>query len=350
MSYQRGYEKKLNVAMIGIGSHCYRNLLPALHYLPVKLKSLCDPNADLLQKTANEYRDTALYTNAAEMYQKEKLDAVFISVSPALHPQLAIEALDAGVHVWMEKPPARRATEIDRIIEHRKDRVVVVGFKKAFMPAVDKVLEIVSREPFKQLKSILAVYPMSIPADGEKILAENTFTNWLGNGCHPISCMIALCGSPRAVTTIVSRAGVGSCMIEFENGAMGTLCLADGAPLSQPQERYDIFTGGGTIGITNNNRVSLQRGIPFDYNNISSFVPVGFDHGAQVWEAQNTLGTLENVALFTQGIVPEMKYFCDCILESKPAVRGSLEFAREVMAVYEAGLLSQGRRIELKNI
>jgi predicted dehydrogenase len=279
------------------------------------------------------------------MYAKEALDAVFLCVGPKLHPDLAIEALDNGVHVWMEKPPALRANEIDRIIGHRKDMVVVVGFKKAFMPAVDKVIEILSIEPYKQLKSMLAVYPMSIPLNGEEVLRDGTMTNWLGNGCHPLSLMIAVCGSPRAVTTVLSKDGAGACLVEFKSGVIGTFHLADGASQSQPQERYEFFTSAGAIKIENSSRVTLDRGIPFDYNNITSFAPPGFDHGALVWEAQNTLGTLENKALFIQGIVPEMRYFCDCIINNNKAVRGSLEFAREVMSVYEAGLISHGKRI-----
>ena len=43
----------------------------------------------------------------------------------------------------------------------------------------------------------------------------------------------------------------------------------------------------------------------------------------------------------------EMRYFCDCVLDSKPPEKGSLEFALEVMKVYEAGLVSEGDRIEL---
>ena len=43
----------------------------------------------------------------------------------------------------------------------------------------------------------------------------------------------------------------------------------------------------------------------------------------------------------------EMRYFCDCILEGKPAEQGSLEFALEVMKVYEAGLRSEGETVSV---
>ena len=347
MSYQRDFDRLLTVGMVGVGSHCYRNLLPSLHHLPVRLAALCDTDPVLLRRTSREYPGVALYGSAGEMYEREKLDAVFLCVGPKQHPDLAREALDAGVHVWMEKPPAMRVDQIDRLIPHRKDLVVVVGFKKAFMPATDKAVEILSREPYRHLKSMLAVYPMSIPANGAEILRDGSPNNWLANGCHPISLMIAVCGSPRAVTTVLSAEGAGACLVEFTSGIVGTLYLAEGAPASQPQERYEFTTTNGVVRIENTSRVVLDRGIPFDYRGITSFAPPGLEHGALAWEAQHMLATLENKSLYLQGIVPEMRYFCDCVLEGRPAVRGSLEMAREVMAVYEAGLLSGGRRIVL---
>ena len=47
MSYQREFERRLNVGVVGVGSHAYRNILPTLHFLPVRLVALCDLNLDL---------------------------------------------------------------------------------------------------------------------------------------------------------------------------------------------------------------------------------------------------------------------------------------------------------------
>ena len=51
------------------------------------------------------------------------------------------------------------------------------------------------------------------------------------------------------------------------------------------------------------------------------------------------------MALFTQGIYAEMRYFCDCVLEGVEPKRGSLEFALHLMTLYEAALLSNGDRV-----
>lgn len=343
MSYQRDYDRRIKIGIVGVGSHCYRNILPTMNFLPVEIRAVCDINEGLARKTAKQYGCT-FYTNTKEMYDKEKLDAVFISVGPRLHPKLSIEALDAGLHVWVEKPLAMRAFEVQEIIEHRRDRIVVVGFKKAFMPVMEKAKEIVYSEKYGNLKSMLGIYPMSIPSNGEQVLKEGHYTNWLANGVHPLSFLMELGGRVESVVSHCRDDGHGVFVINFKNGIIGNLQLASG-PL--PMETYYLYGDKWYLRIYNNNRVELQRGIPFDYSRTTSFLHSGDDTGAVVWEAQNCLASLENKAIFTQGFFNEMKYFCDCILEEKKPEKGTLEFAYEMMKVYEAGLLSKGKIIYL---
>ncbi len=345
MSYQREFEKRSNVGLVGVGSHGYRNILPTMHYLPVRLQALCDVNLDLAERTADEYGVQACYATAGEMYQSQELDAVFLCVSPELHPELACEALEAGLHVWMEKPPAVLASEIETVIEHRGDRVAVVGFKKAFMPATRKVIEILATEEYGPLQGMSAEYSMTIPEDGEAVLRERQAPNWLRNGCHPLSLMLAVGGEVVAVTMHRNREGSGVCVLEFGNGTIGTFNLVS-ARGKRAAERY-AFWGQSHITIDHDLRVTVQRGIPFEYSRTTSYVPSGMDSGAVVWGPADTLGTLENKALFTQGFYDEMRYFCDCVLSDRPAELGSLEFALSVMKVYEAALLSNGQRVEI---
>mgnify|MGYP001310396357 CR=1 FL=1 len=344
MSYQREFEKRLDVGVVGLGSHAYRNILPAMHYLPVRLKAFCDTNLDLARRTGEEYGVTACYDNAGEMYRSEELDAVFVVVSPEMHPELVCEALDAGLHVWTEKPPAVLASEVEQMIAKRGDRVAVVGFKKAFMPATRKVIEILSDEDFGPLEGMSAEYVMTIPKDGEAVLRDRQAPNWLKNGCHPLSLMLAVGGQVDAVTMHRSASGVGVCVLEFANGAVGTFNLVSARRKSV--ERYS-FWGKSQVTLDGNLRLTVHRGIPFNYSRTTNYVPAGMDTGSVVWEPQDTLGTLENKALFTQGFYEEMRYFCECVLEGKTAEQGSLEFALSVMKVYEAALVSGGDRVEL---
>ena len=343
MSYQREFSRRLNVALIGIGSHSYRNILPAMNFLPVRLKAVCNRNVDVGKLTAEQY-GCAHYQTPAEMYDREDIDAVFISVSAQLHPQLIIEALDRGKHVWVEKPVAMRANEVEEILAHRKNQVVVVGYKKIFSPAVQKVIEIANSPKYGKLRSLLAVYPMTIPADGKRILETREMTNWLNNGVHPISFMMAVGGKVSSVTSICNKDGQGLLALQFASGVIGNFHMSSGP---QPRlERYAAYGDNWQIDIENA-KISLQRGIPFNYKETTNYAPAGDDGGAVVWEPSNCMATLENQALFTQGMYFEMNYFCDCILQNLIPDKGTLEFSLDLMKVYEAGLLSGGKTIDI---
>ena len=347
MSYQRDFEERLNVAVVGVGSHAYRNVLPTMTFLPVRIKAFCDINIERAELAAEQYSVEACYDNMSEMFRSEELDAIFLCTPPRLHPELTCEGLDAGVHVWLEKPPGMFVREVEEMIRHRKDRVVVVGFKKAFMPATQKIKEIFDTEEYGPLRTLLGVYPMTIPTDGERILREREHTNWLQNGVHPLSLLLAVGGKVSSVAVHRGKRGGGVCVIQFASGVLGNFHLADGARHGQPSELYQFFGDGCHAEIRNSTRVMLQRGMQFNYSGSSSFLTEGFESGAIVWEPQNSLGTLENKGLFVQGFYQEMQYFCDCILKGKPAEQGSLEFALEVMKVYEAGLRSEGDSVSI---
>ncbi len=343
MSYQRDFDKYLTVGVIGTGSHCYRNILPVMNYLPVRLSAVCDINPESARKTAAQYGCRA-YTTPAEMYEKESLDAVFICVGPKQHPALITEALRAKVNVWVEKPISVRTSQIEEMIRNRGDCVVVVGLKKAFMPATYKALEVINSPDYGNLRSLLAVYPMKMEQNGEELLAANETPNWLLNGVHPLSFLMRVGGEVKAVTTVSGRYGNGAVLLEYKSGVMGTLHLASGA--SPSREMYGVYGENWSITV-NDTRVGLQRGIPFEYTRTFNHVPKGFDSGEIVWEADNCLATLENKALFTQGFYNETKYFCDCVLNGEKPTEGTLEFALEIMRVYEAAFCSHGARIEL---
>ncbi len=341
MSYQREFEKRVNVGIIGVGSHCYRNILPVMNFLPVRIKAVCDINEDLAKLTALQY-GCSYYRNSKDMYEKEDIQAVFICVGPQFHPKLVIEALDAGLHVWVEKPIATRAYEVEEMLSHRRDRIVVVGLKKSFMPATQKAIEVVNSPKYGNLRSILGVYHMTIPENGQQELDNKGTPNWLRNGVHPLAFLMAVGGRVSSVTAHTNSFGNGAFIMQFANGAIGNLHMSSGP---QPNmENYGVYGDKWQMEI-NDTKVTLHRGIPFNYSKTTSYIPEGDDSGAVVWNTSNCLATLENKALFTQGFYNETMYFCECVLQGKKPDKGTLEFALDMMKVYEAGLASKGKTI-----
>jgi len=344
MSYQRDFDKenRIPVAIIGAGSHAYRNILPVMNHLPVQIVAICDINANLASLAAEQY-GCKFYTSTAELYSKEPdVAAVFISVSPKAHPRLIEEALCANRHVWVEKPLATRAFQVEDLIKNRGDRVVVVGLKKAFTPAAIKAKEFASSEKYGGLRSILATYHMTLPKNGEDVLNAADPPNWLLNGVHPLSFLCEVGGKVSEVVSYTNSAGYGAVLLRYASGVMGTLHLSSGPMPSA--ERYDLYADSWEMCILNH-KIEVRRGIPFEYGKTTTYAPEGDDSGSIVWRAENNLSTLENKAIFTQGIYNECRYFCDCILDGIKPTTGSLEQALEIMKIYEAALVSQGKPV-----
>jgi predicted dehydrogenase len=343
VSYQRDYERRLRVGVVGVGSHAYRNILPTLHHLPVTLVALCDLDAGLAARTAQEY-GVRSFANAAQMYSDVDLDAVLICVGPRQHPALAIQALDLGLHVWIEKPPGVRASEVEKIRATVADRTFAVGFKKAYMPATRKARQLISEPDFGSLRSMFSVYPMTIPRDGAGVLERGEVTNWLVNGCHPLSLMLSVGGQVASVQTVRGPGddAVGAVHLNFASGAIGTFLLAGGSPNGRGVERYEFFGDWRSVTIEDSVKVTYDRGIPFEYARQRDFTAPGVDTGSVVWTAEHRLATLENTSLFVQGMFDELMDFCTAALEGRDVDLCGLDFALHLMHVYEAALLSQG--------
>lgn len=130
-------EPEIRAGFIGCGSHSFRNIYPTFQFAPVKLVAVCDLDLEKAEAYRIEFGGERAYANHVEMLEKEQLDAVFIvtgynAQGRPLYPNLAIDCLTAGVHVWIEKPPAASCYEIERMMDaaERNSRTVGVGLKK----------------------------------------------------------------------------------------------------------------------------------------------------------------------------------------------------------------------------
>jgi predicted dehydrogenase len=347
--------KRLKVALVGCGGHSYRSILPSFDYLPVELVATCDVDRKRAEKYAAHFGAKAAYSSLHEVIARAGAEAVILAVGPKQHPDLACQALAGGLHVWLEKPPSMDVAGIDRMIAARdkSGRNVAVGFKKIFMPAVGRMQYFLETASFGfgAIRTISARFPMDVPADGPQVLAEGRFTNWLGNGVHPLSLLVHLGGRPDSLIVHRAKTGGGFVVLHYPSGEVGCLHMTEGQARSGPMERYEIVCEKGHMVLDNNVRLTVFRpGYPFDYRTGSDFA-AGDEHVAPlVYEPQNTLSTLENKAIFLQGFVQELDHFVDACLYNKALTRGGLEFARAVMECYEAGLLSQGKLVRLNEL
>jgi predicted dehydrogenase len=127
----------IKVAVIGVGS-MGRNHARVYSEIPdAELVAVADTNLAVAQE-ASARIGGKVYTSYQEMLSAENLDAVSIAVPSALHAEAALAALDAGVHVLIEKPIASTIAEAEEIIRQsrKSNRQVMVGHIVRFNPAM----------------------------------------------------------------------------------------------------------------------------------------------------------------------------------------------------------------------
>jgi predicted dehydrogenase len=127
---------KIKAAIVGAGLIAGKKHIPAFlrHKNKVELVALCDLNQEGARKLAAQFNVPGVYADIGEMIEKEKPDLVDICTPPQTHVKLAIEAMDRGCHVLIEKPMALTVAECDKIVKasQRNGVKVCVGHSDLF--------------------------------------------------------------------------------------------------------------------------------------------------------------------------------------------------------------------------
>jgi len=359
--YNHEYERRLRVAYLGCGGHSYRNILPCFQYAPVELVAVCDLQEARAAAFARQFGAGRHYTDYAAMLAAERPEAVFIvtgygSDGRPTYPVLAEEALRAGAHAWIEKPPAATSEELRALlrVERETGRFVMVGFKKMFSAAIAKARAIIRSEPFGGLTSISVQYPQSLPP-AEKRGDDLAMRGFLDHLCHPGSVLHTLAGSVQTLFfQREERSGGAVANLRFRSGALGCLHLTAGRAGTASLERVEVIGRGENVVVENGCRlIYYRRGGRGEggYGRSASFI--GEDEGAPIlWEPEFSLGQLYNKGLFLLGYAPEVLHFCETALAAaeRPGARpehADLGAALELTKLYEAFRGPEGELITL---
>jgi 2-alkyl-3-oxoalkanoate reductase len=110
--------KRLKAVVIGSGLIAKLKHIPAFHKHRDKLHlaAICDVNLEAARQAASAGGIPGAYSDVAEMLAKEKPDLVDICTPPKTHAAIAIQALEAGSNVLIEKPMAQTVEECDAIM------------------------------------------------------------------------------------------------------------------------------------------------------------------------------------------------------------------------------------------
>lgn len=341
--YSFEYERKLRAAFIGAGGHSFRNVYPTFQYAPIDLVAICDRDADRAAAYARQFGAKAFYTDHHEMLTREKPDVVFIVTSydeqgRPQATQLALDALEAGCHVWMEKPTAASTAEIHALIDarNRSERFVMSGLKKIFFPSIVKAKEIITSEEFGQPVAITVRYPQAMPPLEQRTDLVN-LKGLLDHIYHPAAIIGYLMGKVSTMSYTWEPVRGGSFTnLQFVSGAIGSLHLVAGGSGSSPLERIEVIGEHANVVVDNGVNVTYYRPAQRPSYGRSASYLVDNDQAPLHWTPEFSLGQLYNKNIFFLGYVPEVLHFCEAVLELTPPTRGTLEESLEITKLFEA--------------
>jgi predicted dehydrogenase len=135
----------INVACVGVG-YWGKNLVRNFYNLSdCELKICCDLSSDNLAKVKEGYPGVSVTDRFDDVINDPTIDAVVIASPAPHHHRMAKQALEAGKHVYVEKPLTLNAEHARDLCEtaDARDRTLMVGHLMEYHPAVGKLKELV---------------------------------------------------------------------------------------------------------------------------------------------------------------------------------------------------------------
>lgn len=116
----------------------------------------CDINAQKLQELAQKHPGIAMFTDYREMLARTDLDLVVISSPNFAHAEQAVAFLEAGKHVFLEKPMGVNRAECDRIMAawQRSGKNLGIDFEIRVSPCARRLKTLIASGEFGQLRRI----------------------------------------------------------------------------------------------------------------------------------------------------------------------------------------------------
>jgi predicted dehydrogenase len=130
----------MRVAVIGVGSMGFNHLRVYSELEGVQLTGVSDVSPERLKAITDRFA-VSTYSDYRELFEKEKPEAVSITVPTSDHEEAATFALKAGAHILVEKPIAASVEEGKRIIALAKEtkRQLMIGHIIRFNPAIQSL-------------------------------------------------------------------------------------------------------------------------------------------------------------------------------------------------------------------
>ena len=260
---------KLKFAIVGCGRISYKHVEALINN---EQDAILVATCDIVKEKAVERKDqyekalpnsnVKIYTDYMEMLKNEDIDVVTIATESGYHAKHAIDCMNNGTHVLIEKPMALSVEDADRMIAlgREKNLKICVSHQNRFNPPIQKLRRAIEEGRFGRIMNGTARilwtrdnnYYKQAPWRGTAELDGGT----LMNQCiHNIDLLQWMMGSEverihaerETFLRDIEMEDFGAILIRFKNGAIG---IIEGSAVVYPknlEETLSIFGETGTV-------------------------------------------------------------------------------------------------------
>jgi len=266
---------KVTVGMLGAGNFASAVLLPVLKKTPsLELVGVATASGVSARASGTCYGFSYCSSDYQEIIRDPAINTVVIATRHHLHAQQVIGGLEAGKHVFCEKPLCVSEEELAEIITvyHRArfnatKPLLMVGYNRRFAPLAIQLRDFfkTAHEPLIMHYRINAGF---LPSTHWTQLKEAGAGRTIGEVCHFVDFLVWLFG--RKVTAVYAAALPNggkysddnlAATLEFEDGAVGTITYVANGDKSFAKERIEVF-GNGAVATLDDFRIltTVQAG------------------------------------------------------------------------------------------
>ncbi len=243
----------LGIGFVGFGNYAKAVLFPAVKKAKgIRLTMVATATGLSARNAAESQGFASAATDPAALIGDGQTDCVFIATRHGSHAQLTIDALNAGKHVFVEKPLALTHGDLDRIEQAAgaASSQLTVGFNRRFSPMAQRARAAIQAAG-GAVTMQYRINAGAVPADSWLNGAEGG-GRIAGEVCHFVDTLCYLAGSIPVAVEAMKPQGVGdsvAAILRFANGSVGTILYTSLGDSAVPKEQIEAFANGIVIQI-----------------------------------------------------------------------------------------------------
>jgi predicted dehydrogenase/threonine dehydrogenase-like Zn-dependent dehydrogenase len=245
------------INFIGAGNYAGATLIPSFKKAGAFLQTIVSREgvSAVHQGRKNGFAHASTDTDAA--ITDPSSDTLIITTRHDSHARFVIKALEAGKHVFVEKPLCLDLDQWENIrkaMDAQPTAQVMVGFNRRFAPHIVRMKQLLSGVQIPK-SFVITVNAGAIPSNHWTQDRATGGGRIIGEACHFVDLLRYLAGhsvdswSAVAMDT-VNRDSV-SITLKFADGSIGTIHYLANGSKSFPKERVEVFAAGGILQLDN---------------------------------------------------------------------------------------------------